>query len=351
MAHKLVDLRSDTVTRPTPEMRRRMAEADVGDDVMGEDPTVAELERRAAELLGKQAALFVCSGTMGNQIAIAVQSQPGDEVVLERTNHVYRWEVGGLAAIAHVQAAPLDGVRGVLSAEQVDSALRRLDDIHHPRTAVVALESTHNFGGGRIYPLAEIRRIAEVARSVGARLHLDGARLFNACASGAYRPRELAAPFDTVMFCLSKGLGAPVGSMLVGDGVTIAAARRLRKRLGGGWRQAGILAAAGLHALDHHVERLTDDNARARRLAERLASIDGIRAWPDEVETNILFFSSGSPAGDAALEHALAERGVLVEGGGHFPRIRAVTHLDVDDDDVDRCVSEVERLVARNGRP
>jgi threonine aldolase len=350
MAHEAVDLRSDTVTRPTPEMRRRMAEAVVGDDVMGEDPTVKELERRAAEMLGKEAALFVVSGTMGNQIAIAAQSSAGDEVIVERTSHVFRWEVGGLAAIAHVQTVPLDGKRGVLTAEQIDGALRRMDDIHHPRTAVVALETTHNYGGGKIYPLEEIRRIAEVACSVGARLHLDGARLFNACAAGAYTPRDAAHPFDTVMFCLSKGLGAPIGSMLVGDRETIARARRLRKRLGGGWRQAGILAAAGLHALEHHVARLADDNSRARALAERLARIDGISAWPEEVETNILFFTRGSADRDLELEHTLARQGVLVEGGGHFPRIRAVTHGDVDDEDIERCVVTIERLMSTDLR-
>ncbi len=346
MAVDVVDLRSDTVTRPTSEMRRRMAEAEVGDDVMGEDPTVAALEHRAAEILGKEKALFVASGTMGNQLAVLAQSRPGDEIIVERTNHVFRWEVGGIAALAHAQAAPLDGQRGVLTATQVDAAIRHLEDIHHPGTALVALESPHNFGGGKIYPLDEIRAIAEVAHGAGARLHLDGARLFNACVTGAYAPQDLAAPFDTVMFCLSKGLGAPVGSILAGSSETIAIARRLRKRLGGGWRQAGILAAAGLYSLDHHVDRLAEDNARARKLAERLDRIDGIDAWPDEVETNILFFSVGSQEGNHLLETALAERGVLVESGGHFPRIRAVTHLDVDDRGVERCVATVEEVSA-----
>ncbi|MCU0241084.1 MAG: aminotransferase class I/II-fold pyridoxal phosphate-dependent enzyme [Vicinamibacteria bacterium] len=345
MPHTVVDMRSDTVTRPTPEMRRAMAEAEVGDDVMGEDPTVNALSARAAEWLGKEDALFVASGTMGNQIAIAIQARPGDEVICERTSHVFRWEGGAMAAIAHAQTVPLDGQRGVLRAEQVLSALRTLDDVHHPHTAVVSLECSHNFGGGRVYPLDEIRRIADAVRPYNVRMHLDGARMFNACATGAYTPAELAAPFDTIMFCLSKGLGTPVGSMLVGDRATIARARRVRKRLGGGWRQAGILAAAGLYALDHHVERLRDDNARARRLSERLAAVDGISARPRDVETNILFFSAGSPARDAALEHALAERSVLVEGGGHFPWIRAVTHLDIDDADLDRCVAEVARAV------
>jgi len=345
MARDVADFRSDTVTRPTDEMRRRMADARVGDDVMGEDPTVNSLESAAAELLGKEAALFVVSGTMGNQLAVAAQTERGDEVILERTSHIFRWEVGAVGAVSGCQTATVEGERGVMTAGQVDAAMRKMEDIHMPRTALVCLECTHNYGGGRVYPLDEIERISEAVRGAGARLHLDGARMFNAVAAGAYSAAELAGAFDTVQFCLSKGLGAPVGSVLAGDADTIEKARRLRKMLGGGWRQAGILAAGGLHALENHVDRLAEDNARAKRLAEALAGLDGVTARPEEVETNIMFFTVGSPERDVLLGEHLAERGVLIEEAGHFPWNRCVTHLDVDDADVERCVEEVKGFV------
>jgi len=350
MKSPIVDLRSDTVTRPSPAMRARMAAAPVGDDVMREDPTVNELEARSARMLGKEAALFIVSGTMGNQLAAASQTHPGDEIVCERHSHIFRWEVGALAALWGLQTASLEGSRGVLTAGQVSDAVRWMDDIHVPRTALVCLESTHNYGGGKIFPLDEIRRIARVARRAKARMHLDGARMLNACVASGVKPAELARPFDTVTFCLSKGLGAPVGSVLAGDGATIERARRIRKRLGGGWRQAGILAAAGLYALENNVERLAEDHARARRLAEMLASIDGVECRVGEVETNILFFSTGSESRDGELERHLAARGVLVEGGGHFEGIRAVTHLDVDDAGIERCAGEVKRFTRPRAR-
>ncbi len=339
-----IDLRSDTVTKPDRGMRRAMAEAEVGDDVFGEDPTVNKLQDKAAELLGKEAALFVPSGTMANQVCLRTLTRPGDEVICDVHAHLYRHEGAAGATLSGLSYYPLEGDLGRISAEQVASAIQP-DNVHFPVSRVVAVENTHNRGNGSFYELESIRAIAEVAKGAGLHLHLDGARMFHACLAGGYSPRELAEPFDTVSFCLSKGLGAPVGSMVVTTKERLPAALRARKQFGGGMRQAGILAAAGLYALEHNLDRLAEDHHRAKRLALGLAELAGVRLDPDEVVTNIVIFDV-SPSGMTPLEveAALAEEGVKVIPFGPSA-LRAVTHLDVDDDDIDRALSAMAKVL------
>jgi threonine aldolase len=325
---ELIDLRSDTVTRPTPEMRRAMAAAEVGDDVFGDDPTVNSLQEFAADLLGKEAGLFVPTGSMGNQVSLAVLSSPGDEVVCEAGAHFLHYEGGSVAAHLGLVARPLSGERGVISADRVAAMLREGDD-HNPRTAVVAMENTHNSAGGRVFPIDEARAISKVCRDQKVGVHLDGARLFNAQAATGIPAREWAACADTVTFCFSKGLGAPVGSMVVSTAGAIAEARRIRKRLGGGMRQVGVIAAAARVALETGVERLAEDHANARRLAEGLADLDPVAVDIESVETNMVFLSL-EPFGISAPEvsNAMRERGILTLGlPGHSMRL--VTHRDV----------------------
>lgn len=323
-----IDLRSDTVTRPSAGMRRAMAEAEVGDDVYGEDPTVNRLEERVAALLGKEAALFVPSGTMANQLALGAQLQPGDEVICEQGSHCIQYEGGALAALWGAQARALVGERGLLHAGQIEENIRHEND-HLPRSRLVEVENSHNRGGGSVYPLAELQAIARVARDHGLRVHLDGARLWNACAQSGVAPAAYAACADSVSVCLSKGLGAPAGSLVAGDRALVATARRLRKRLGGGMRQAGILAAAGLYALDHHLDRLATDHENAQSLARALSTIPSLGVDPSLVETNILYaeLRPGAPDSTGALA-ALRERGVLAGADGPR-RLRFVTHLDL----------------------
>ncbi len=341
-----VDLRSDTVTRPTPAMRRAIAEAAVGDDVFGDDPTVIELEERVATLAGKQAALFVPSGTMGNQIAIGCHTTPGDLVLIESRSHVFLFEQGGLAANSGCLAQVIETLHGTIEPAQVTAAIRDHGDDHVSRLALVCLENTHNWHGGRIVAPADFRAVAGAARERGIRVHLDGARLWNAVVASGVPVREWAAEVDTLMMCFSKGLGAPVGSILVGDAAVIRRGRRLRKRLGGGMRQAGILAAACLHALDHHVERLAEDHARARTLAAAFRMAPGVSVI--EPDTNIVMADLAAPGPDAAwVVAALAERGVRMSVYGPR-RVRATTHLDVDDAGIARAGGEF-RAVLENG--
>src|SRR5436309_10716161 len=324
----VVDLRSDTVTRPTPEMRRAIAEAVVGDDVYGDDPTVKELERRVAALAGKEAALFVPSGTMGNQIAVKCLTTPGDEVLLETHSHINFFEQGGIAANSGCLSHPVETERGMLAPEDLAAALRA-DDDHVARITLACVENTHNWHGGTVAPLDRVRELSAAARARGVRVHLDGARLWNASVATGVPIRDWAATADTVMMCFSKGLGAPIGSILVGEGATIGAARRVRKRWGGGMRQVGILAAACLHALDHHVARLADDHRRARDLADGLAGVPGVSVLASE--TNIVRVDLEHPALDRdRLRDALDARGVKVWPFGRR-RLRLMTHLDVDD--------------------
>jgi threonine aldolase len=328
----MIDLRSDTVTKPSAGMRRAMAEAEVGDDVFGEDPCVNRLQEMAAQVLGKEAALFVPSGTMANQLSIKVHTQPGDEIIMERTNHPFNSESGALAALSGVQVNLIDGQRGVISATQVAHAIRHGDGIHNPPTRLVCLENTHNRGGGNVYPVAAIREISDVARQQGLALHLDGARLLNACVASGLSAREFTQYFDSCTLCLSKGLGAPVGSVIAASADFIRRALRYRKMFGGGMRQAGILAAAGIYALEHNVERLAEDHQHAKLLAERISSARGLRLNPQEVETNIFYLQLDPHAArlDApGLQRALRERGVLALAVDQYS-MRLVTHLDVN---------------------
>jgi len=338
-----VDLRSDTVTRPSPGMREAMARAEVGDDVYGEDPTVNRLQERVADLLGKEAALFVPSGTMANQVALGVLTRPGDEVICDEGAHAANFEGGAMAALWGVQPRTLPGVRGILEPGQVEAAVRPANE-HFPRSRVLEIENTHNRGGGSVYPLARVRALAEVARRHGLDLYLDGARLLNACAASGAAARDYAEAATLASLCLSKGLGAPAGSLVAGPRELVREARRLRKRLGGGMRQAGVLAAAGLWALDHNVGRLAEDHENARALAGALAALPGCTV-PHPVETNLVFAAF---AGRGAVELAarLREAGVLCNPEGSRPDVlRFVTHLDVSRADAVEAARRVARVL------
>ena len=341
---KLIDLRSDTVTRPTPAMREAMARAEVGDDVYGEDPSVNALQERVAALLGKEAGLFVPSGTMANQIALGVLTRPGDEIVCDAGAHCISFEGGALAALWGVQARTLAAERGLLDPAAVEALIRPAGD-HYPRTRVVEIENTHNRGGGAVYPEARVSALAEVARRRDLHLYMDGARLWHACAATGAAPAAYARHATLVSVCLSKGLGAPAGSVVCGPGELVADARRLRKRLGGGMRQAGVLAAAGLHALDHHVARLPEDHENARRLAEGLAALPGA-AILFPVETNLVFAAFAGRSA-AELSQRLAREGVLANPeGSRADVLRFVTHLDVSRADVDEALARATRVLA-----
>ena len=343
MAHEPSDFRSDTVTRPTDAMRRAMAEAVVGDDVFGEDPTVDRLEREVAGLLGREAALFVPSGCMGNQIAALLHTHPGEEVVVEAMSHSYDWELAGLAKISGVQARPLPSVRGALDPEQVASMLRPAGGFR-PRCGLVMVENTHNFQGGAVVPIENLRAVKRAAEDRGAAVHLDGARLWNAAvASGTPLP-EYGRVADSVMVALSKGLGAPVGSMLVGDKAFCVRAREARRLLGGGMRQVGILAAAGLHALHHHRAGLADDHRRAKRLADGLVAAGRTSLPHGPVETNLVIVRVEGVAPADVVAH-LGRRGVLAIAAGK-DRLRFATHLDVDDADVDKALGAWREAIA-----
>jgi len=341
---KRIDLRSDTVTVPTPEMRRAMFEAEVGDDVYGEDPTVNRLEAEAAAMLGKEAALFVPTGTQGNQVAILTHTQRGDEVIIEGDSHVFFYEAGGIAALAACQTRPLQGVRGAMDPDQVAAAIRG-ENVHYPRTGLVCVENTHNRSGGCILPQSNVEAIAAIAHKHGVPVHMDGARLFNSAVAQKRPVAELVAPVDSVMFCLSKGLAAPVGSMLVGPVAFIARARKNRKLLGGGMRQAGILAAAGLLALRTMVDRLAEDHENARRLARGLATIPGLEVHVETVQTNMVMFDVTGPGWDGArLVETMGKAGVL--SGTMGPnRIRLVTHKDVSAADLDEALDRIATVV------
>jgi threonine aldolase len=334
---RTIDLRSDTVTRPTEAMREAIAKAEVGDDVYGEDPTVAALQQRAAALLGTEAALFVPSGSMGNQASLRTLTRPGDVVLAGENAHILRYEGGAPAALWGVHVKTI-GSGGLFDGSDVRRAIGS-DDAHVAPTRVAAFENTHNFAGGRVFPLDRLRDAAEAARACGLGLHLDGARLFNAVIATGVAAAAWAAPFDTVTFCLSKGLGAPVGSLVCGTAARIREVHRARKLLGGGMRQAGILAAAGLHALDHHVERLADDHAHATRLAAGLRAL-GVRVDP-EPETNMVMFEVEEAA---AFARGLAARSLRINplAPGRF---RAVTHLDVSDEDIEEALGRIEEIV------
>lgn len=336
-----IDFRSDTVTRPTPAMLDRMMRAEVGDAIFGDDPTVLALERRAAELFGVDGAIFCPSGTMTNQVAIKVHTVPGDQVICDRTAHIYIYEGGGAALHSGVSCRLLDGDGGRFTAAQVEAAIQ-VDDPHFPRTRLVSVENTSNKGGGTCWDFAALRAIREVCDRHDLRLHLDGARLFNALVETGETPEDYGALFDSISLCLSKGLGAPVGSLLLGDEAFLHGARRMRKAFGGGMRQAGYLAAAGLYALEHHVERLRDDHARARRLGEALAA-SSLSARVLPAVTNIVLVDFETPADHDHVVEALAAEDILTASMGPT-LLRLVTHLDIDEAMIDRTIEVVGGL-------
>ena len=343
---KLVDLRSDTVTRPTPEMRRAMREAEVGDDVFGEDPTVNRLEELAAEITGKEAALFVPSGTMGNQVAIAAHTTPGHEVICEENSHVVLYEMGMLARLSGCVTRAIASQDGILTWEMISPRTRGSSN-HYRGTGLIEIENTHNCAGGRVYPLDTLREIATHAKAAGIPVHMDGARSFHAAAALGVRLRDIAECADSLTFCLSKGLGAPVGSVLTGSRAFIDEARLARKAMGGGMRQAGILAAAGLVALQHSPRNIPAVHSDARLLAESLARIPGIAIDPDSVETNIVFFDiSGTGLSNTDFLASLRADGVLALGLAPG-RIRMVTHQDVSRSGCEAAVAAIERACAR----
>ena len=338
-----VDLRSDTVTLPTDAMRRAMSDARVGDEQLGEDPSVNLLVETVAELLGKPAAVFLPSGTMCNEIALALHCRPGDEFYCDRTAHPLHAEAGGAAVLAGAQARPLDGERGIYTAEQLSTALSPLSR-YAPEPRLVWVEQTANQAGGTVWRRDDVKAVIEVAKANGLLAHLDGARLFNATVVTGERPSAVAAPFDSAWVDFSKGLGAPVGAALAGDEDFIDQAWRWKQRLGGSMRQAGILAAAASYALAHHVDRLAEDHVRARRLADALSDMDGIDLDPEKVETNIVIFGVHCQGGAAAfLAHLLEKHAVRgsIAGPG---RVRFVTHLDIDDDDIDVAVAALREV-------
>lgn len=342
-----IDLRSDTVTHPTPAMREAMAQAEVGDDVYGEDSTVNALEGLAAEMLGKQAALFVPSGTMGNLVSILSQCDRGDEVILGNLAHTFRYEAGGIAALGGLHPHPLPNAPdGTLALDDVRAAIRP-DDEHYPRTRLIVIENTHNLCMGAALSTEYTAEIAQIAQEHGLRLHIDGARLFNAAAATGHSAAELAAPADSVSFCLSKSLCAPVGSVVCGSSAMIARARRIRKQLGGGMRQAGVIAAAGIVALQEMVGRLTEDHARARRLAAELSGTAGIEVLNPEPQSNMVYirFAPESGQDSASVAAKLAERDIIV-----VPRsksdMRLVTHYWIDDQAVEQTVAAFREALA-----
>ena len=341
---KSIDLRSDTVTQPTADMRTAMYRAEVGDDVYSEDPTVRALEELGAQITGKEAGLFVASGTMGNQLAVMVHANRGDEIICEAESHIYYYEVGGLAYLAGTQARTIKGVNGILQASDITQSIRG-DDIHQPRTALICLENTHNRAGGTYYTQSDLSAISAVSGRHGIPIHIDGARLFNASIAQNVSVDKLACYADSVSFCLSKGLCAPVGSILVGNKAFIDQARRMRKMLGGGMRQAGILAAAGIVALENMVKRLTEDHVHAKKLAEAIANM-GLSIDLNTVQTNIVIFdvkSIGKTAEQVAL--LMEDKGVKCSQFGEY-RIRLVTHHGISTSDVDYVNHVISDIVA-----
>ncbi len=340
---KCVDLRSDTVTKPTKAMRQAMAEASVGDDVFGEDPTVNELQNRVAEMCGKEAALFVPSGTMGNQVALKTHTQPGDEIICEYGAHIFNYEGGAPGLISGAQLYPVPGNRGVITAEQIERVIRK-PNAHFPNTRVIEIENTHNRAGGAIFPLEEIKKIVNVAQEHNLKMHLDGARLWNAHVATGVAFSDYCTGFDSVSLCFSKGLGAPVGSIVVGSHSFIQRAHRFRKIFGGGMRQVGILAAAALYALDHHIDRLREDHQRAALLARCLVEC-GAEVDMEATQTNIVIADfKGLNLSAPQVAKEFEKQGLLCIAFSDT-RIRFVTHLDITDDDIDKTCKAAKHIL------
>jgi threonine aldolase len=341
---KIIDLRSDTVTKPCEKMRELMAKAEVGDDVYGEDSTINQLEVMAAKRFGKEAALFCASGTMSNLIAVLTHTSRGDEIILEKNSHIYANEVGNVAMIAGVMPNTIPGINGKISVQQLKEAIRP-ENIHYPKATLLCLENTSNFGGGTVYSLEEINELANVARENGLRLHIDGARIFNASVYLKIPVQQLVFEADSVSFCLSKGLGAPVGSILVGTEEFISRARKYRKMLGGGLRQAGIIASAGIYALENLIERLEEDHKNARKLALGLNEIKNIQVPLETVQTNIVMVDIlHSDINAIDCVSLLKKQGILV-GNVNERRLRFVTHRDVSSQDIDIVLEVMQKLM------
>jgi threonine aldolase len=339
----MIDLRSDTVTKPSPAMREAISKADVGDDVFGEDPSVNLLQKKVSGMLGKEAGLFVTSGSMGNAVAIKAQTQPGDEVILEAGAHVFNYESASAAFLSGVQVHPLIGQRGVITTDQIEPHIRP-ESVHFPRTRLISLENTHNRAGGTIFPIEEIRRIHEVAKAHHLRMHLDGARLWNASVATDIPLKEYAQYFDSISVCFSKGLGAPVGSLLAGDSEFIQKAHRYRKIFGGGMRQVGLLAAGALYAVEHNIQRLEEDHRHAGKLAEAVSVLPGLFVDMDAVQTNIIFIELQKTKTTAEQTvRALRDQGVLILATGPN-RLRAVTHLDVSEQDIEQAIVAFQKI-------
>ncbi|MCF6095355.1 low-specificity L-threonine aldolase [Microaerobacter geothermalis] len=339
-----MDFRSDTVTKPTEEMRKAMLNAEVGDDVYGEDPTVNRLETLAAKILGKEDALFVTSGTQGNQVAILTHCRPGDEIILEAESHIFLYEAGAASALAGVQTRPIRGIKGAMEPSDVKKAIRS-DDIHHPYSGLICLENTHNKAGGKVIPIQTMKAIYEIAREKDVPVHLDGARLFNAAVAAGVPVTEFTQYVDTVQVCLSKGLSAPVGSILAGSKSFIKEARKWRKRLGGGLRQVGVLAAPGIVALEKMVDRLAEDHANARQLAEGLSTIPGLQVDVDGVETNIILCNiKETGLSNEQFLTRMKEAGILAVPFDDGV-IRFVTHREVTGDMVQIAVQRIRQLI------
>ena len=342
-ANRLIDLSSDTSTRPSAAMRKAMADAEVGDEQKGEDPTTNALQARVADLLGKEAALFLPSGTMCNHIALLVHGRPGDEVIAADIAHIFTSEAGGGSVFAGLQTWPLATTRGIFTGAQVDAAVREAGS-RAPRSRIVAIEQTVNRGGGAVWPLSAIKDVARAAHGRGLAVHMDGARILNAVVASGVAAKLMAAPCDSVRLDLSKGLGCPVGGVLAGSRAFIDDAWRWKHRIGGALRQSGVLAGAGLYALDHNVDRLAEDHAKARRLAELIGNVNGVQIMNPEVETNIVFIDpSASARKSSEILADLLSHGARM--GASYGMIRAVTHLDVTEDDMEAAAAAFERAV------
>lgn len=344
---KTIDLRSDTVTRPTDEMRKAIYEAPVGDDVYGEDPTVNELQEMSADILGFESALFAPSGSMGNQVSIASHTDHGEEIIVEKKSHIFNYELAGASFISGVMPRPISTEDGILPLNKVKEAVQE-DTYYLPRTGLVTMENTHNNQGGRVYPQKKAKEVIDFAHGENIKVHLDGARVFNAAQAAGKSPSKLTEGFDSVMFCLSKGLGCPVGSMVVGSEDFIEKAKVARKRLGGGMRQVGILAAAGVYALENHVERLKEDHSNAKRLADGLYEL-GFEVDPQPPESNIFFTSTEKLNLDAyELQEKLAELGIKI-GPRNREKIRMVTHLDINEEEVEFVLDSIRDILQKSG--
>ena len=340
-----IDLRSDTVTKPSKAMREAMAEAEVGDDVYGEDPTVNKLQKKCAELTGKEPALYVSSGCMANQLAVKSQTNPGDEIIVESESHILNYETAAPAFISNVQVFPVQGVNGVYTADQIKKHIRP-KAYYFPKTALICVENTHNRAGGTIFPIEEIKRIYELAQSEGIRIHIDGARIFNAYAETGIPVNEYAKYTDTISFCFSKGLGAPVGSILCSDAETIAKAHKYRKIIGGGMRQAGVIAAGALYALENNVERLKDDHKNAKFFAEEISKLNDIEIDMSTVQTNIIIFRlKRDENGINKFKHDLKTKGVLISDGS-YGSLRVVFHLDVSEEQAKEAAGAFKTILS-----